>query len=377
MKIIFIAPSAIPSETANSIQVMKVTQALTQLGHEASLIVPGSPYQDLVQLKQHYGITTMFPIQWLPARKGMRRIDFCWKAVVLAKEEHADIVYTRMIWAALFAMHRNIPVILHMHGIPTGKLGPFLYKRYLNRKGKKLTVFTTLGLKQLIESQLGVKHAVNETLVCSNGVDLNRYEDLPDQKESRKLLGLPQKFTAVYSGGFYAGRGLETIFDLARHFPQVHFLCVGGKPAVVAELQKQVKTEGLENLTLTGFVANEKLPLYQACADILLMPSAQHIAGSSGGDIAAETSPMKLFEYMACKRAILCSDLPVLHEILNKDNAVLYPSEDFQALVDAFTDLMNNEEKRKMLGAQARRDVVKYSWTNKMQSILDFFEKSK
>jgi glycosyltransferase involved in cell wall biosynthesis len=376
LKIVFIAPSTIPSETANSIQVMKVSQALTQLGHETTLVVPGVPAKDMALLKQHYGISTMFPLRWFPARKGLRRIDFCWQAVRFATEQSADIVYTRMIWAALFALRKNTPVIVHMHGIPTGRLGPFLYKRYLKQKGKKLTIFTTLGLKQLIEDNLHVKHKESEAFVCSNGVDLNRYQDIPGQVEARRQLGLPKQFTAVYSGGFYTGRGVETIFELAKVFPQVHFLCVGGKPQVVAELQKQVDAEKLTNLTLTGFVANEKLPLYQATADILLMPSATHIAGSSGGNIAAETSPMKLFEYMACKRAILCSDLPVLHEILNNKNAVLYPSEDFQALVDAFTALMKDGKKRAALGAQARLDVTKYSWNDKMRSILDYFDRS-
>ena len=376
MKIIFIAPSTIPSETANSIQVMKVSQALTQLGHVTTLVVPGIPAMNTMLLKQHYGITTMFPIRWFQPKNGLRRIDFCWKAVRFAEEEGADIVYTRMIWAALFALRKNIPVIVHMHGIPTGLLGPLLYRRYLKQRGKKLTIFTTLGLKQLIERELQVRHKPDEAFVCSNGVDLNRYQDIPTQEKARKLLGLPEQFTAVYSGGFYAGRGVETIFKLAKIFPKVHFLCVGGKPSVVAELQKQVDAEKINNLTLTGFVANEKLPLYQATADILLMPSATHISGSSGGDIAAETSPMKLFEYMACKRAILCSDLPVLHEILNEKNAVLYPPEDFHSLVDAFSALMKDGKKREAIGAQARLDVGKYSWTDKMRSIIDFFKQN-
>lgn len=376
LKIIFIAPSTIPSETANSIQVMKVSQALTQLGHVTTLVVPGIPAMNTMLLKQHYGITTMFPICWFQPKTGLRRIDFCWKAVRFAEEEGADIVYTRMIWAALFALRKNIPVIVHMHGIPTGRLGPLLYRRYLKQRGKKLTIFTTLGLKQLIERELHVRHKPDEAFVCSNGVDLNRYQDIPTQEKARKLLGLPEQFTAVYSGGFYAGRGVETIFKLAKVFPKVHFLCVGGKPSVVAELQKQVDAEKINNLTLTGFVANEKLPLYQATADILLMPSATHISGSSGGDIAAETSPMKLFEYMACKRAILCSDLPVLHEILNEKNAVLYPPEDFHSLVDAFSALMKDGKKREAIGAQARLDVGKYSWTDKMQSIIDFFNQN-
>ncbi len=40
MKIVFISAAQIPSDTANSIQVMKVCQAFMQLGHEVTLLVP-------------------------------------------------------------------------------------------------------------------------------------------------------------------------------------------------------------------------------------------------------------------------------------------------------------------------------------------------
>jgi glycosyltransferase involved in cell wall biosynthesis len=57
------------------------------------------------------------------------------------------------------------------------------------------------------------------------------------------------------------------------------------------------------------------------------MPYKSKVAGNSGGDIAQVTSPMKLFEYLACGRAILTSDLPVLREVLSENNAAFYPPE--------------------------------------------------
>ena len=40
MKILAIAGSRVPSDTANSIQVMKACSALVQLGHDLTLLVP-------------------------------------------------------------------------------------------------------------------------------------------------------------------------------------------------------------------------------------------------------------------------------------------------------------------------------------------------
>ena len=374
MKITYIAPSKIPSETANSVQVMKVCQAFTQLGHETRLYVPGTEPHDWSDLEEQYGIRTPFEITWLPARPSMRKLDFTWYAVQQAKKGGANVIYTRLLWAAVFAMQQNLPVILEMHEIPSGRFAPALYRHYLARKGKRLTVFITRALQNEIERSLSVSHDPLETCIAPDGVDLERFENLPSPAQARKDLGLREAPTAVYSGGFYPGRGLEILFDLAGSFPQVQFLWIGGRPEVLAEWKNKLTHAGLTNVTLTGFIPNEKLPAYQAAADILLMPYRQKVAGSSGGDIASVTSPMKLFEYMACGRAILCSDLPVLHEVLNEGNALFYPPEDLNAMSAAFARLLDDAVLRQSLGEQVRREVVHYSWRSRMQAILDHFD---
>ena len=73
---------------------------------------------------------------------------------------------------------------------------------------------------------------------------------------------------------------------------------------------------------MTGFVKHESIPLYQAAADILLMPYSRSIEASSGQDIAEVINPMKMFEYMAAGRAIVSADLPSIREVLNEGNAV-------------------------------------------------------
>jgi glycosyltransferase involved in cell wall biosynthesis len=373
MKITYIASATIPSLTANSVHVMKVCQAFTQLGHESHLIVPGDRSYAWADLQEHYGITSPFQIDWLSARPHLHKLDFFWSAVRRAKKEQTQLVYTRVLWAALFAMQHNLPVILEMHDIPQGRLAPRLYRYYLHRSGKHLTVFITHALQSLIEKELSVSHNPSEALVMPNGVDLERFANLPSAAEARRSLNLPEKLTAVYSGGFYAGRGLEILFELAGLFSQVQFIWVGGQPQVVQQWQAKIDDAHLTNVLLPGYISNQKLPVYQAAADILLMPSSKKVAGSSGGNIANVASPMKLFEYMASGKAILCSDLPVLHEVLNTNNAVFYPPDDLSALTGAFSRLLQDSQLRKNLGDQAHNDVLKYSWDERMQTILSYF----
>jgi glycosyltransferase involved in cell wall biosynthesis len=166
------------------------------------------------------------------------------------------------------------------------------------------------------------------------------------------------------------------MIELAARHPEMTFLLAGGEPADVARYQSQAESRRLENVILTGFIANSDLPLYQAACDVLLMPYQAQVAASSGGDIAAFLSPMKLFEYLASGRAILSSDLPVLREVLNPANAVLLDPEDINSWSAALRTLQDDPLHRESLGQQARRDASAYTWEARARAILAGLEAS-
>jgi glycosyltransferase involved in cell wall biosynthesis len=212
------------------------------------------------------------------------------------------------------------------------------------------------------------------TIIAPDGVDLARYENLPTPIEARRILNLfrdETTFTAGYTGHLYPGRGIDLLLNLAENLPQVHFLIVGGEPTDVERLKKEVLEKDLENTRLTGFVPNSRLPLYQAACDVLLMPYQHKVAASSGGDISHYLSPMKLFEYLACERPILCSDLPVLREVLIQEtNAILLPPEKPNAWISALDRLCKSPELRLQLAKQARLTANNYTWDARARMIL-------
>jgi glycosyltransferase involved in cell wall biosynthesis len=373
MKIAYIATSNIPSSTANSIQVMKVCQALTQLGHEANLLIPGNGELNWDELTLQYGIITRFPIVRITSIKALKRFDFIYKALELAKTLKVDAVYTRMLWVAVIAQLRNVPVMLELHDVPAGRLGKPLFLRYLKSNSKKLTVMITQALSKVIEKRFAIAIPEKSFVVAPDGVDETRYQALPQPVEARKQLALTEGLTAVYTGGFYKGRGLELLVELAKAFPQVQFMWVGGKPEAVAGWKTEIDNLNLKNIQLTGFIPNEQLPLYQAAGDILLMPFGKSISGSSGGNTADVCSPLKMFEYMAAGRAILTSDLSVLREVLNENNALFYAIENFDDLKAKFTILLGDADLRNKLARQARLDVAQYTWQERMQKIVRRF----
>jgi glycosyltransferase involved in cell wall biosynthesis len=152
------------------------------------------------------------------------------------------------------------------------------------------------------------------------------------------------------------------------------FIWAGGEPKAVSAWAARIERERLSNLRLLGFVPQKELPLIHAASDVLLMPYERTIAVSSGGDTAAFASPMKAFEYLAAGRAILSSDLPVLHEVLNEGNAVLLDPESIDAWETALRRLVDDPSLRARLGQTARRDAARYSWLERTRRALEGIE---
>ncbi len=130
MRIVCISTAQIPSDTANSIQVMKVCQAFIQLGLEVNLLVPGnqsSTIDDQLLLK-HYGLEQLFPIEWLPVRN---RRFFAWKAVRRAKRLGADLLYVWPLQSAALGLLIGMPSFLELHDFPSGRFGPVWLQLFL------------------------------------------------------------------------------------------------------------------------------------------------------------------------------------------------------------------------------------------------------
>jgi glycosyltransferase involved in cell wall biosynthesis len=370
MKIACITPSKIPSSTANSIQAVKAAHALASLGHSVRLYFPSDEDVTWEELVDPYELSAYFDICPLATNPKLKRYDFIWKSVSEARRWQADIAYSWLPQAAWLAGKRGMRAVLELHDRLTGAAGPLFFRWFLGLKKKRLLVITQ-ALQKRLEKQL--REAINPEIIriAPNGVDLERYRDLPAAPGARALLDLPQKFTAVYTGHFYAGRGMDLLLELALHLPDVSFLWVGGKPEDVTEWQARVDAAGLKNVTLTGFVPKMQLPLYQAAGDVLLMPYETAIAGSSGGNSAEICSPMKMFDYLATGRVIITSELAVLHEVLNFGNAVFCPPNNVDSWANTIRQIQSDPEQARMLAEQALLDAVQYSWQNRAKKALE------
>jgi glycosyltransferase involved in cell wall biosynthesis len=83
-------------------------------------------------------------------------------------------------------------------------------------------------------------------------------------------------------------------------------------------------------------------------------------------------SPLKVFEYMAHSKPIVCSDLPVIREVLTHEvTALLVPPDDIDAWSTALARLRADEALARNLSASAYKEIQsKFSYDERAKRIL-------
>ena len=367
MKILAIAMSRIPAPNANGIQVMKVCQALAQLGHEVILLVPDMQPQrpSREELAAYYGLEKTFEVRWLTTAS---RRNYTWRAIREARKFSPDLIYSWSPQSTVFALLYHLPIIFELHEPPLGRFGPWWYRAFLRLNGKKRLVSITKALRDVLSRNYGLP---SDLIIAPNGIDLERYGSLLSPKLARRKIGIDEAPTVICTGHLYAGRGVETFLKLAKKSLGTQFVWVGGRQVEVQEWCEKAAAQ--KNVRFTGFVQQSELPLYQSAADILIAPYESKISGSSGGDSASVASPMKIFDYMAAKRAIITSDLPVIREVLDEKSAIFCPPDDVDAWHAAIKQLLVDDALRENLAENAYVCVQEFTWVERAKKILDGF----
>jgi glycosyltransferase involved in cell wall biosynthesis len=373
MKLVYISKSIIPSRSANSIHVMKMCEAFARSGHTVLLLAPrrGDNEPGIKDPFTFYGVDPSFELRKLPGR----RISFISKgygmlAALSARYEHADLVYSRHLNGCLYAGWLGMPFIYECHaphreGKPRAHLP---VKTMLRSRNLKKVVVISRALREYLHEQFG--NNIFPIEIIPDAADDTGYtsEANPFIRDNRLQVG--------YTGQLYPGRGIEIIYQLAQLCPWAVFHVLGGSEKDIANWRQKVN--GSDNLIFHGFIPPAEINRYRPAFDILLAPYQKNVSVSGGGgDTSRWMSPLKLFEYMSAGKAIVCSDLPVLREILTDDvTALLCPPESTEHWRIALHRLRDDVSLRRRLGEAARRTFLqKHTWTDRAQKVLNLEHK--
>jgi len=373
MRIAYISSAVIPSRTASSIHVMKMSQAFALNGHNVLLLVPDK------KRKKQTNVDDIYAFYGL--KKSFQLVDLPWLSIGLpfrirshffgrlasrkAYEFQPDLVYCRHIYSCFFADQLGLSVILELH-FPIRSsdwLSKWMFNKVVQSRHLNRLVVITYKLKEYLE--LNYPKAKGKIQVAPDGAD-----PVSDDIKGLDLTGQTKRLQVGYVGHLYRGKGMEIISRLAWDCVWADFHIVGGKDIDIQKSQERYKD--IENLIFHGYQPHNFISSYLKGFDVVLLPNLDQVSTNKGRDIGRWTSPLKAFEYMAAGKAIICSDLPVLQEIFEHGhNAMLCSPDNLEVWKRTLKYLKENREFRKYLGQEAKRDFCqKYTWQARAKKVL-------
>ncbi len=361
MKIAYCTNIRLPSERAHGHQVAAVCDALAALGHEVTIFCPfrkNTVKEDYwtfhkankkVQVKY---LGTFDPIDrwWLPKVLQLPMLNASLKRSISYQltANNFDCVYTRTPALLSTLIESGIPVILELHTLPTR--GQALFASRCN-KCALIICLTSQMKKELISWGVNAKYLMVE----GDAVDLEKFKNMPSPKQS-------DTFTVGYAGSFKTmghDKGVGLIIDAVRQLQSA------GK-----EITKKIAggpASAISDPDYLGYLDQTSLLQMYASCDVLIYPAPK----SDHPYFQRDTSPLKLFEYMAVGKPIIAADLPPVHDILDDSTAYFFQPGDAADLARAIEHVMNHRDEAEAKAEKARKTVEHHTWEKRMKRIMD------
>ena len=358
MRIFIIAyyhDSRLKKKAGGLIRMFELADNLIKQSHDVRMLLPriGSPEtQTLAQV-------TTIPLIDIPVLRPLffhLLSSFYLFSTVWGK---ADLLYVRQMNSFLPSLIARITGRRTIYEIPND---PFIdyqnlspIKRLLAQTMDYLSIALSEKVVVLSEWSKSRLHELGKVendkiLIMPSGTDTELFTPLSKEDCCRKL-DLDSSFYYVgFIGTFLSCQGVDTLISAApailRQYPQTRFLLVGDGP-MLQEWVSMVETNNLKDAFIfTGQVPYKEMPNYIGAMDICVAP---HKKDSN------QASPVKLFDYMACGRPIVASDIAVVREITAKaECAILFNPGDHDDLARVIVSLIENSGNQNRLGTNGR-----------------------
>lgn len=329
MRILFVAFSGIPSNSAQSINVTRGCSAMAELGHEVTLLVPATHPERLAHedVFRFYDIPENFKIKYLPspAFRGGRTL-FTWSVALYAFRHKAGLVFNRYLRSAMLCARLGLPVIYDLHS-PIKSKGRNISTLAKTGKLRLLVTNTELMRRNIIGHQLP---GLDPNIVFPIPTGRNPLRTQPDPIRLPKTT---QGWNIGFVGKLQVQKGMAMIAELAGRLPGHDFHIVGGDAKQIAAWRAKMPSK---NVHFHGYVPQGDVGRYIASMDACLVPNEPHPENPDG---VLYSSPMKALDYMAHGKAILASDVVEMREIVTPDEAILLPYDDPAAWAAAIEGL--------------------------------------
>lgn len=307
--------------------------------------------------------------------KSFRKYDFRvpYKLSKIIKKEQYNIIHAHNLMCAVYATqavkknkNMNIKVFFTVHGFK--KRGN---KYYLPLKHKLLIkylchnqvnfIVVSEEVGYYLENVLGIskKHFV----ILNNGIDFTKLD--VREKDNNLIDIVGDNFCVGMIGRFCDIKDYPTLIRavvfVLKEFPNTKCVLVGDGPKRVM-IEKLVEELSLgSSFVLYGYQRN--------IGEIL--NTFNLFAFSSSSD----TFGIALLEAMYKGLPIVATDLPVFREIVdNHKDAILVPPKNPTEFAKAIIQLINNPEKAKELGFNAKKKALLYDISKYMKKSINIYQ---
>ena len=186
-----------------------------------------------------------------------------------------------------------------------------------------------------------------------------------------KFPHLNKKTIIAYFGSFESWKGVDIIINalpfVKKNENVIFFIC-GGIDPNYTNLKKLLLQNSSPNLViLEGKLKRSDAIQIMQQTSIALVPNDR-------SDISTRyTSPLKIFEYMACGCAIIASNLPAMREILEEDkNCLFFEAGNHVDLANKIDYLLSNQVLRDQIIENNKRKIVLHTWDRRAAEITKF-----
>ncbi|MBI2108840.1 MAG: glycosyltransferase family 4 protein [Parcubacteria group bacterium] len=381
MKIIYICNSRIPTDKAYGVSIVKTCEALAKNGAQVLLLAPkiANPFGD--DVFSYYNIQKNFSVRYVPTFDAVKwgwrygfvinQISFGVAVFLLFfLKKRNFILLTRDEVSGFLLRLAGVQVYYDIHGFPERLV--WLWKMLLRPLSG--IIATNYWKVEQCNKSLGISK--EKIIVARNGFDPDLFDIQNGKEELRKKINLPSdKPIVLYTGHLYDWKGVNVLLEVARNFQISLFVFVGGTPWDVEKFKRDAG--GLSNVLVLGQKPYKEIPLYLKAADALVLSHSEAALKDPRFSVFArhDTSPIKMFEYMASGVPIVASDMPSVREILNEKNAVLVKSDSPEDLKRGIEKILNDKKTAEQISRQALEDAKEYTWDKRAEKIIAFINK--
>ena len=349
-KLLYCSYSCIPSNTANSVAVMKQCAALDK---KCDLrIILTKPYGNVKDYAQVYNVQNLKMIRLPKFMLKVKEYPMILFVLIYVFLFRPDCIYSRDLLINDALSFWGIPSIYEMHQLEQENL---IFNRYyqkvLNRVLKRRTQVKIVCISEELKKQCIKRGVPKECMtVLHSGVDLSNNRSTAREFSDNPLI--------MYTGSLQPGKGIEIILEMAEKSPDLKYVIVGGSKEYTYEIP---------NVKVIPWVNHSEVPKYLMQADILLLPVTNQRYQFF--------SPLKMFEYLAAEKIIIASDTESVSEILEPGyNALLAKSGDADSFLACVRKVCEDKELQKTIRDNTLRTAQKYTWDIRAERIIKLFD---